>query len=310
MKKTVLINLKDKEAFSKFDNYNCIFGDKFSKEQLSVASIVIGNIPDNDLLLCKNLEWIQLSSAGVSPFVNEFAKKNNIKVTNSSGAYGLAVAEFMFASTLSMLKNLNQYTNFQNEKVWKSAGSVKSFYDATVLILGAGDIGIEYAKRAKAFGSYVIGVKRNVTSTMEYFDELHTLDQLQDLIPEADIVFNVLPSTASTKGIITKELIYKMKKTAIFVNGGRGDVVCQEDLIDALNNEVIAGACLDVFVNEPLENNTDIWSTKNLFITPHAAGGFSLAETYKRIVKLSVKNFESFDQEKEFNRSVDLTQGY
>lgn len=310
MKKTVLVTLEKDPVFDKFENFEFIFGKEFTDEQLKNASVVLGSIPDDYVAKCENLEWYQLSSAGVPPFVNKFAQENNVKITNAAGAYGLAVSEFMFAATLSLMKNLQYYRDFQNEAAWKSAGKVKSFYGSTVLVLGAGDIGQEYAMRAKAFGSYVIGVKRNVQDKPEMFDEICTLAELKDVIKRADVIFNVLPGTDVTTGIISSEIIDLMKPTALFVNGGRGTTVDQKAMIKALAEDKIGGAALDVFEVEPLEDKTDIWSTKNLLITPHQAGGFSLAETYKRIVAIAVKNFESYQSQQSFDRSVDLSQGY
>lgn len=313
MKKTVLVALNQREEFEKIknlENYDFIFKKKFSNDELEKANIILGSIDNSDITLCKNLKWYHLSSAGVPPFVNQFAKDNNIKITNSAGAYGLAVSEFMFASTLALLKNLPDYIKYQSEGMWKSAGAVKTFYNATVLILGAGDIGQEYAKRAKAFGSYTIGVKRNISKKLDFFDEIYSLNDLKEIIPKADIIFNILPATSSTNGIISKDIIDIMKPSSIFVNGGRGATVDENALINALLEDKIAGACLDVFEVEPLEDKSPIWNTKNLIITPHEAGGFSLPETYTRIINLTVKNFISYDKNGDFEKSVDLSEGY
>lgn len=274
------------------------------------ANIIIGDVPAKLVKDSKNLELLQLNSAGTGEYVNEGVLPEGVLLTNATGAYGPALSEHMLALTLMLLKKLHFYRDNQSKCEWKDEGNVKSIFDSTTLILGLGDIGGEYAKKMKALGSRTIGIRRTGKYKPEYLDELYHMDELEKILPRADIVAISLPGTKETYHVIDEKRIGLMKKGAVLVNVGRGTVIDTEALCDALLRGEISGAALDVTEPEPLPKNHRIWKIPNAVITPHIAGGFHMQETLDRIVSISTENIEAFLKGRELKNIVDFSTGY
>ncbi|SCH43290.1 MULTISPECIES: D-2-hydroxyacid dehydrogenase [unclassified Romboutsia] len=284
--------------------------EKVTKKELEDANIIIGN-PDVDIIrYSNNLKWIQLNSAGADKYIKEGVLNKDVILTNATGAYGLAVSEHMLAMLLELLKKLHLYRDNQNKKIWKSEGKVKSINKSRILIVGLGDIGCSFGKMVKSLGAYTIGVKRRNTLKPEFIDELHLIDNLDELLPSADIVAICLPSTKDTQDLFSKSKIEKMKKGSILLNVGRGNTVDTESLCDALENNHLGGAGLDVIDPEPLPSEHRIWDLENIVITPHVAGGYNLDETYENIFEISINNLERFINGKKLCNIVDFSTGY
>lgn len=265
-----------------------------TEEQIQQAQIILGNVPADMIKASRNLDWLHLNSAGYDPYVEKGILGPHTMLTNSSGAYDKAVSEHMFAMLLSLLKKLHLYRDAQKQHIWSDEGDVISIKDATILILGAGNIGKHFAGLVHALGAYVIGVKRTPGACPSCMDELHTMDKFRELLPKADAVISFLPSTDETRGLFHKELFMTMKKGSFFLNGGRGDLVCTEDLCDILESGHLAGAALDVTEPEPLPENHRLWEIPNAFITPHVSGGYHLPETLHNIVSLCLENVQRY----------------
>lgn len=142
-----------------------------------------------------------------------------------------------------------------------------SITNSLILVLGAGDIGTHFAALAHA---------------------------LEELLPKADVVASFLPDTEETRGMIDKEFLGRMKEGSFLLNGGRGDVVCTEDLCDALEQGHLAGAALDVTAPEPLPKDHRIWDIPNVFVTPHISGSYHLPETLENVVNIAVENVRRY----------------
>lgn len=291
---------------------NFIFSSakEINKPTLEDAHIIIGNPKVDMLKECKNLKWLQLNSAGADMYVKEGVLPEGVKLTNATGAYGLAISEHMIGVLLSIYKKLYLYRDNQNNNLWIDEGEVKSIYGCTALIIGLGDIGGEFAKRIKALGGYTIGVRRSDTDKPEYLDELYLMDKIDELLKRADVVALSLPGTKETYKLFSKEKISKMKSDAVLLNVGRGTAVDTEDLCDALENGHLLGAALDVTDPEPLPKEHRIWSIKNAIITPHISGDYHLKETHERIVKIATHNLECFIKGKELRNMVNFSTGY
>ena len=281
---------------------------EINRETLEDAHIIIGNPPLDMVKGCKNLKWLQLDSAGADLFVKEGVLPRGVKLTNSTGAYGLAISEHMIGVLLSIYKKLYLYRDNQNNSLWKNEGEVKSIYGCTALVIGLGDIGGDFAKRIKALGGYTIGVRRSDTNKPEYLDELYLMDKIDELLPKADVVALSLPETKETYKLFSKEKISKMKKDSVLINVGRG--IDTEALCDALESGTLLGAALDVTDPEPLPKDHRIWGIKNAIITPHVSGNYNLKETHHRIVKIAVNNLERFIKGEELRNVVNLSTGY
>ncbi len=311
----VLMPMEDKhrnDLMSVAPGSNFIFtsAKEVNRETLEDAHIIIGNPPLDMVKGCKNLKWLQLDSAGADLFVKEGVLPRGVKLTNSTGAYGLAISEHMIGVLLSIYKKLYLYRDNQNNNIWKNEGEVKSIYGCTALVIGLGDIGGDFAKRIKALGGDTIGVRRSDTNKPEYLDELYLMDKIDELLPKADVVALSLPETKETYKLFSKEKISKMKEDSVLINVGRGTAIDTEALCDALESGKLLGAALDVTDPEPLPNDHRIWEIKNAIITPHVSGNYNLKETHHRIVKIAVNNLERFIKGEELRNVVNLSTGY
>lgn len=280
-----------------------------TKEQVEAAEIIVGNIPQSYLLDCKSLKWLQLNSAGANGYLGEVLPPE-VLLTSSSGAYDLSVAEHMFAMLLSVYKRLYGYWDNQKQEAWLDLGKVKTLRNKTVLIVGAGKIGTTFAGMVKAFGAHTIGVKRTKGACPEHMDEIYQMDALHQLAARADVVISLLPGTAATERIYDTSFFQSMKKDAIFMNAGRGTAVCQEALEEALQQEQIGAAILDVTDPEPLPQGHSLWKCKNLYLTPHIAGKFHLDETLEAIVRITGENLERYKAGEPLKNLVDRAIGY
>lgn len=311
----VLLHLSESEKAlleRKAPSCSFVYADRKSltAEMVQQANAIIGNPPLDMVKDSPNLEWVQLNSAGAGEYTAEGALPEGVVLTNASGAYGLAISEHMLGMLLSLYKNLHLYRDNQADSKWQYAGKAKSIQGSTALIVGLGDIGSEFAKRLKALGAYTIGIRRTNPDKPEYLDELHFMDQLENLLPRADIVSLSLPSTPLTYRIINKKTIALMKKDAVLLNVGRGTAIDTEALCDALEGGRLLRAALDVTDPEPLPAGHRLWKMKNVLITPHVSGGYSLEETWNRVFKICADNLEAYVKGQELKRRVDLRAGY
>ncbi|WP_313560116.1 D-2-hydroxyacid dehydrogenase [Ruminiclostridium cellobioparum] len=311
----VLMKLNDEQKrFLESEAPGCNFiytkNEQLSEEQLKNAGVIIGNPPSEMLKLSKKLQLLQLFSAGVGDYAKEGVLPDRARLANASGAYGLAISEYMLGVLLELYKNLHIYRDNQAEGNWSYAGNVKGIFGSTALIVGLGDIGGEFASRLKALGAYTIGIRRTDSKKPDYLDELYLMDKLEDLLPRADIVALSLPETKLTNRVINKSTLQLFKKDAVLINVGRGSAIDTEALCDALENRQLLGAALDVTDPEPLPREHRLWKMKNAVITPHISGGFSLNETKERIVRIAAHNLKSLIEGKALMNVVDKEKGY
>ena len=222
----------------------------------------------------------------------------------------MAISEHMLASLLMLMKKLDRYYENKQHCLWRDEGSVRSVYGSCVVILGFGDIGQEFAKRVKALGSYVIGVRRHKGTKPEFVDEVVTTEELDNLLPRADVLAMSLPNTPQTYHILNAERFAKMKKGSYLLNVGRGTSVDQDALLAALQDGTLAGAAVDVTDPEPLPTDHPLWKAENLLITPHCSGAYHLQETLERIIRISAENLEHFEKNEPLRNEVDFATGY
>ncbi len=278
--------------------------------ELEEAEVIIGNVPAGRLGVCSELKWLQLNSAGADGYVLPGVLKEGVILTNATGAYHKSVAEHMFALMLMLQKKLHLYRDAQRRHEWGDEGEIVSPADCKVLIVGLGDIGLHFARLTKALGGYVIGVKRRESPCPDCADELYTSEKLKELLPLADVVVSFLPGMKANRHIYTEESFRLMKKTAVFLNGGRGNAVDTSVLYNALKNGEIAAAGLDVTEPEPLPADDPLWELPNVMITPHVSGGYHLAETFERIVDIAAENLKAYIRGGELRNIVDFETGY
>ena len=285
-------------------------GASWTEEDIKDASAVIGRLPVPLIKAAKDLEWQQLSSAGADAVIKAGYLTDKIVLTNASGAYDISVSEHMVAQTFAMVRNLGKYMIDQTKGEWKNEGAAICIEESTVLVLGAGHIGNAYAAKMKALGAYTIGVKRTPGEKPEIYDELHTIDSLDELLPRADIVAMVLPGGDATVHIMDERRLRLMKKGSCILNVGRGNAIDPDGLYNVLSEGWLKAAALDVTEPEPLPEGDRFWSLDNIIITPHVAGNMTLPWTVNRIVELFLEDLENYCNGKPLRRRIDPQRGY
>ena len=302
-----------KERLEEFADKSCFTYTSYkkaTKKMVEEAYIIIGNIDPDLLEYAKNLEWLQLNSAGADAYVKKGVLPEEVVLTNATGAYGPGVAEHMLAVLFSIQKKLHLYRDNQNQCEWQDEGEVMSLRGGCALIVGLGDIGLYFARLLRNFGYRVIGIKRRPGQVPQGVDELYTMEHLDELLPEADVIFSVLPETKATKNIFNAKRFREMKNSAVFLNAGRGSAVNTEDLCQALIAVEIYGAGLDVTDPEPLPSQHKLWNMKNVVITPHISGDFHHPATLYRIVDIAAGNLKRYCAGEPLMNVVDRETGY
>lgn len=245
-------------------------------------------IPDELLKKAKCMKWFASLGAGNEHLVNNPLIPETVAFTKMT-AYGEMIAEYVFAYLLYFSRDLPKYFKNQKEKVWEQARPER-LRAKTMGILGLGSIGKEIAKRARQFGMTVFGVKRN-PEPVENVDQVFSSKDLDKMIPLVDILVNALPMTKETYHLLGERELGMLKEKAILFNIGRGKTIDQKALIEQLKKGRFK-AVLDVFEEEPLPPESELWNMDNVIITPHISGinipeeicsGF--VENYKRWVK-------------------------
>ena len=257
-----------------------------------------------------NLQWFASYYAGVDPLIRTQVLSGNQILTNGSGAYGVTIAEHMIMVTLMMLRRYPEYYEFVQTKQFRSDLMIGSLYGATILICGTGDIGGNFAKRLRAFlPAKIIGVNRS-GNCPEGFDEVVKIENIDTVLPKADILALTLPGTAETNGLISRERIAMLKTGAFIVNVGRGNSIDQDAVIDALNSGHLAGAALDVFREEPIPEKDPAWNTPGLLVTPHCSGKMTMAYTRDTLVDTFCENLHRFHKGEPMLHVVNQNLGY
>ena len=223
------------------------------------------------------LRFIQAIGAGTDQFPRDELRKRGIRLASARGVNARAVAEHAMAFILALSRRLPEARDNQTMRVWRQMiGDLSQREDElagkTLLIVGLGDIGGRLARLAKAFEMRVIGLRRDPAAGQGAADAVHGMGELKPLLPEVDFVALTCPLTAETERLIDAEALARMKPLAYLVNVARGRVVDGAALVEALAARQIAGAAIDVTVEEPLAANSLLWAMEQVLITPHTAG--------------------------------------
>ena len=298
------------ELVKKFPHAEFIFQRGLNEELLKSASILVTYGEDIDaphLKTAEQLKWIMVASAGLEKMPLREIANRGIVVTNVRGIHKTPMAETILAHILSIKKSLPLINENQRKGEWSKRVSPTELLGSTVIILGPGAIGGEVGRILQAFGVHTIGC--NSSGTLPPFmDEIVTFDKLNEVLPKADIVISILPSTEQTKGLITYEHLQSMKQSAIFMNFGRGDLVKEQHLLRALKEEKIAYAVLDVFEKEPLAAGHPFWSMSNVIISPHISSHSS--QYVIRALQIFSSNLNAWMEQKPLQNEIDLEKGY
>lgn len=247
--------------------------------QLQNADVlVVSRFWHNDWIeRAERLKFIQAVSAGTEQFDRARIAARGIRLASAQGANAGAVAEHAIGLLLSLSRDLHLARDRQRDHIWRPMISNPAIREQelsskTIAIVGLGEIGQRIAKLAKALGMRVIGINRSGQLAEGIVDSIETLDRINQILPEVDVVVLACPLTPQTENLIGAEQLKAMKRTAFLINVSRGKVVDQAALVEALAADAIAGAGLDCFHNEPLPASSPLWDFKNAIITPHSGG--------------------------------------
>ncbi len=240
---------------------------------LSRADAIIGEPEEVQLQNARALSWLQLTWAGADKYARMARFPAGVTLCNVSGAFGTVISEYVLGSIVALYRALPVYWSQQKAHVWQQHAKGSTICGKRALVFGMGDLGANVARRLSAFGAQVTGVRRTRREALPAgFADAYTMDKADELLPQADIVVNCLPSTPETEGFLTRARLLSMKKGALLVNVGRGSFVKTDDLVFALEKDFLGGAVLDVLETEPLEESSALWDMENVLITPHIAG--------------------------------------
>lgn len=276
------------------------------------ANIIIGEPRNEDFQYCEKLELMQSPSSGVNYYVQGGCFPQNAILCCMTGGYGNILAEHMLGMILSLCRRLPEYRDQQHRHQWKLCLYDKQLEGTTLLVLGAGDIGTTLARWMRPMVGKIIGVRRVVREKPDCYDEMITLAELDDYLPQADIITCALPHTPETVRLLNEDRLRKMKKDAILVNGGRGSLIDQQALCGLLDEGWFWGVGLEVTYPEPLPADDPLWEAPRVIITPHAAGNsFGPGSPLERkIWQFIIENVAGYLREETPKNRVDFAAGY
>ena len=294
-----------------FPDHEFIYQNKWTEAGLRKADILITygeDLTERDIEIAEHLKWIMVMSAGLEMMPFKAIEKRGILVTNARGIHKIPMAEYTIGMLLQYEKKLKLLLENEKEQIWDHGIDVGELNGKTMLIIGTGAIGGEIARLAKAFRMKTMGVNRSGRK-IEYIDELHRISELNKILPDADYVVSILPSTEETRNLLQKEHFASMKSSAVFMNLGRGDLVKEDTLLEALENHEIAHAILDVFDPEPVRKGHPFWQMENVTVTPHLSS--RSGEYLPRTFGIFERNFREYlSGGSDFLNVVDPKRGY
>ncbi len=253
-----------------------------------------------------HIRWVHSLSDGVEKLLTPSMLDRPITLTNSHGVHDRAVSEHTLALLLSWFRRIPDAVRHQEKHEWVRPHG-QSLFGKTILIVGFGSIGRAIAQRAKVFETHILAVKKHLSTEM-FADHVYTEEQLMEVLPKADIVIAALPSTPETENFFGKAQFDAMKSTVLFINIARASVVDEAALIEALQNKTIAGACMDVFSQEPLPSDHPFWDMDNVIMTPHIAS--MVPDFWNKLTSLLETNFINFSRGEKLMNEVDKVKGY
>jgi len=247
-----------------------------ARREIADADAAFGTIEPDLLRQATKLRWLQAPAAAPpAGYYTPELIQHPVQVTNFRGIYNEHIAAHILAFVLAFARGLHQYIPLQLRHTWQPAPldeGVVHLPASTALIVGVGGIGAETARLCAAFGMPVIGVDARREDSPPGVAELHRPEDLDALLPRADFVILTIPHTPETEGLFNAQRFGRMKRSAFFINIGRGKTTRLDDLVKALGSGQIAGAALDVYELEPLPIDHPLWDAPNVLLTPHTAG--------------------------------------
>lgn len=274
---------------------------------LPEADVLFGfQFPAAALAPSPRLRWIHVTSAGAEFLMPLRDRLAGVAVTNTRGIHGAPIAEYVMAAMTLLHSDFPGFFRAQQARHWERRG-VGTLQGRTLVVVGLGAIGSEIAARASAFGMRVVGVSQS-GSPVTGCERVVVVAQMEGALADADFVAVAIPLTEATRGLLGARAFAALKPGARLVNVARGGVVDEDALLAALRSGTLAGACLDVFAQEPLPPGHPFWSLRNVIVTPHIAG---YREDYvERALDVFVDNLARFEAGTPLRNAFDLARGY
>ena len=232
---------------------------------------------------------------------------DELTITNSRGVHAKKAGEYGLMSVLMIQNHMPKIITNQKNKEFISLFS-NPIAGKNIVLVGTGSLGSSMAKLVEPLGANIIGVNKKGKPVVGC-SKIITIDKLDTVLPEADILYLALPETPETKNLIDKKRLDLLKPTCGIVNVGRQSVLDYKELCEKLNKQEVAGAILDVFTVEPIESNSKLWHTPNLVITPHVSSDDN-GNYVKMTLDLFVKNLKLYIENKDLINKIDKIQGY
>ncbi|MGL9728835.1 phosphoglycerate dehydrogenase [Enterococcus sp. DIV0756] len=264
---------------------------------------------EDQLLATQQLKWVQSISAGVDYLPLDKFSEQDIILSNGSGIHALSISEHIIGVLLGYYRGLNEAVKKQSRNEWAQESiHYDQLAGKNLLVVGTGHIGQQLSKSIRSLGVSVYGI--NTTGhPADGFVETYSIKNMAKIVPEMDIVVGILPGTHETYHIFNSDIFEKMKKSAVFVNVGRGDTVHTKELVTALEEKYFSFAALDVFEEEPLPKDSPLWRFDNILITPHISG--MTIDFQNKFMKILLENLKSYVANKKLSiNQIELNRGY
>ena len=281
------------------------------------ADVYLGfGIPRPLLLAAKRLQWVHSAAAGVGNALYPEMRDGDVVLTNSAGVHAIPIAEYITASVLYFFRGFDIAVDQQRRREWNKQpfvgedSSLREVGGACVLVVGAGGIGSEAARRLTALGAQCVGVRRRPElGTPTGFDRVIGFDDIDRDLPNADVIVLAAPLTDETRGLIHARRLDAMKPSAIVINVARGALIDEAGLIERLRVGRLRGAALDVFQEEPLASDSPLWQLRSVLVTPHVSP-VSPGRFWARELDLFLDNWRRFTRGEPLRNVVDKRAGY
>ena len=282
-------------------------GGDDAKEKIRNSNIVLGEpgLVAAVLHEAKCLQWVQSTFAGIELLCAEGLLKDYI-LTGVKGVYGPVISEYVFAYILALERHLFETRENQKHENWTII-PYRRLKDLTLGVCGFGSIGRHVAQTAAHFGMQVIAYKRTPDDNdSPFIQRVYTGSSVGEFLGLSDYLVSVLPNTPETTGLIDYRALKQMKPSAVLLNAGRGNAIVETDLVRALKENVIHSAVLDVFQEEPLPQDSELWALPNALVTPHNSGfGFP-----KDIIQVFFDNYQRFLKKQSLQYVIHFERGY
>ena len=248
-------------------------------EEIADADIAIAwSLRGEQIKAARRLRWIHSTATAVHHLMTPELLASDIVVTNARDVHGSVVAEHAIALAFALAKRLPQSVRYQQQKhwaqrdLWDEQPRPRELNGATMTIVGLGAIGAPLARLAKSLGMRVVGVREHPERGSEVADAVYGFEKLDEALSAGDFIVLAVPVTPKTRHLMNAERLARLKPDAYLINVGRGVLVDEAALLDALRAKSFGGAALDVTTNEPLPPESPLWEMGNVLITPHIAG--------------------------------------